>query len=176
VPYSAELSGFGVVSALGAFSMVGSKAMGLRSAFDAFSRFTEIASTPAARKIIGPIIGVAAIAGVAYIITELPRSIPRNVGRHLQATLLVSSGINMDAELMPFSEAVSVRVGKEVRKVMRIAQGDVKDKYNKGLEVRQDAVKEREDAERRAEKALEFFEGTKTRVEEIRGMVGGVKI
>jgi len=176
IPYSAELSGFGAISALGAFSMVGGKAVGLKSALDAFSRFTEIASTPSARKWFGPIVGLVAVAGVAYVITELPRSIPRNVGRHLQATLLVSSGIGSEADLIPFTEAISLRVSREVRKVLRIAGTEVKDRYAKGLDGRQEVVRARERDEKRAIKAIEFFKETRERVEEIREKVGGVKL
>ena len=172
VPYSAEMSGLGVVSlAAGAFSMVGGKVLGLRSVLESVVRFSDLASSTAARRWAAPVLGIFALGAVAYVVYELPRSIPRNIGRHLQATLLVSSGSAGDGVLEPFAETHSLRVGREVRKVMRLAAWDLRERHRSAEEERSVVVKESEAKEKRAMKALDYMEGVAAQVEKIRERV-----
>jgi len=174
VPFSAEVSGLGVASlALGAWSMVNSKVIGLRSILEGAVRLSEIASNPTARKWAGPILGVVALGAVAYVIYELPRSIPRNVGRHLQATLLISSGVpGTDAELVPFVEAQSSRISKEVRKVMRLAAWELRERHRGAVDARAEVVRQSEETERRSARALAYFKDVDRKVEELRELLG----
>ena len=172
VPFSAEMSGLRVASlAAGAFSMVGGKALGLRSVLESWMRLSDLASSTAVRRWVGPVLGVFALGAVAYVIYELPRSIPRNIGRHLQATLLVSSGAAGDGVLEPFAETQSVRVGREVRKVMRLAAWDLRERHRFAEEERSVVVRESEAKEKRAIKALDYLEGVAAQVEKIRERV-----
>ena len=175
VPFSAETS-LGMASlAVGAFSLINNKS-GVRYVVESALRLSELASNPAARKWIGPILGVFAFGAVAYVVYELPRSIPRNVGRHLQSTLTVSSGQTGDAEIVPYADAVSGRVSAEVRKVMRIAAWDLRERYRKGVESRAEVVREAEAAEKKALAALGQFQEIDKRVQEIREVMADVKI
>ncbi|ORY26265.1 hypothetical protein BCR39DRAFT_262274 [Naematelia encephala] len=171
VPFSAEMSGLGAL-AVGALTL-SSKTIGLRHVLDSAAKITELASSRVARRWAGPVIGVVAAGAVAYIIYDLPRSIPRNIGRHLQSTLLISSGpLGSDAEFVPFPDAQSTQVSREVRKVMRMAGADVRDRFRGGYEAKADVVRLSEETEKRASRALAMFADVEKRVEDIREVVG----
>lgn len=177
VPYAAEVSGFGAASlALGAYSMINGKTVGVRSLIESAIRLCDFASSPVARKWAGPVVGALALGSVAYVVYELPRSVPRNVGRHLQETLSVSSGMGGDADLVPFSDAVSGRVSKEVRNVMRAITRDLQDLYGKAVETRAQVVKQSEEAEKKASAALGHFTAIDKKVQDIRDTVADIKI
>lgn len=169
VPFAAEVSGLGAASlALGAFSMLSGKSVGVRSMLETAIRFVEFASNPAARKWFGPALGVITVGAVAYIVYELPRSVPRNIGRHIQERLLVSSGVDDDSADVPFADAQATRIGKEVRKVMRLASWDLRERFRAAMEARGELVRENEAAEKKATKALAWFAEVDQRVDAIR--------
>jgi mitofusin len=166
------MTGVGAASlAVGAFTF-GGKALGINTLIDGMIRISDLASNPLARKWIGPVVGVCTLGAVAYVIYELPRSIPRNVGRSLQATLSTSSGTNGDNESMPFADFHAQRMGKESRKVLRLISWDTRERFRGAVSQRLDAVRESEQTEKRAKEALEFFANVETKVGEIRETVG----
>ncbi len=109
VPWTGELSGVGLASlAVGALSFSG-KALSINSLIDGIIRVSDFTSSPVTQRWIGPVLSAAAIAAVAYIVYDLPNSIPRNVGRSIQAALAASSGYTpgaegSDAEQTPFAQ------------------------------------------------------------------------
>ncbi|WVQ75431.1 hypothetical protein IAR50_005056 [Cryptococcus sp. DSM 104548] len=171
IPVSAE--GFGAVSlAFGAFSMVSGKTVGLRTVIEGLAHFSDFVSNPSTRRWIGPAVGVAAAGAVAYVVYDLPNSIPRNVGRHLQSTLLTSSGTPTDDSELSFADAQSARISREVRKVMRLAAWDIRERFRAAVDARGELVKESEEQEKKANKALKWFEDVEKRVDIIREEVG----
>jgi len=174
IPFSAEVSGLSAVSmAVGAWSMLGTKTVGVRTVVEGAVRLSDFISSPATRKWIGPVLGVVAVGTVAYVIYDLPRAIPRNIGRHLQASLLISSGApGTDAELVSFVDAQSMRVGKEVRKVMRLAGWDLRERHRSAVDARAEVVRQSEETERRSAKALAYFKDVDQKVEELRSQLG----
>lgn len=168
-----EVGGLGAASlAVGAFSMAGSQTMALRTIFESAMHLSDLASNPVVRKWAGPALGVMAIGAIAYVIYELPRTIPRNVGRHLRSELLTSSGAIDDADETPFFEAEAQRIGREVRKVMRLAAWDLRERFRTALEARGEIVRQSEETAREATHALEWFTEVEQRVEVIRSQVG----
>lgn len=166
-----EMSGLGAASvAIGAFSMAGGKTMAIRTIFESAIHLSELASSPVVRKWAGPALGVLVIGAVAYVVYELPRSIPRNVGRHIRASLL--AGAADEGEETPFHQAEAQRVGREVRKVMRLAAWDLRERFRGALESRTEIVRENEEAARRACGAIEWFAQVDSRVEGIRSQLG----
>ena len=168
---STEISGLGVISvAVGALTMIGGKTLGARSLLEGAVHLTEFASNPTARQWALPVIGVAACAGAAYLVMDLPNAIPRNVGRQLQCILLASAGPS-DPE-SSYVDAQAARVQKEARKVMRLASWDLKERFRGALEARGAAVREAEANEKKAAKALQWFTEVNSRVDGIRSAIG----
>lgn len=168
----AEMSGLGAASvAIGAFSMAGGKTMAIRTIFESAVHLSELASSPVVRKWAGPAVGVLFVGAIAYVIYELPRSIPRNVGRHVRASLLAGAAAD-DGDETPFHQAEAQRIGREVRKVMRLAAWDLRERFRVALESRTEIVRENEEAARRATGAIEWFAQVDSRVESIRSQLG----
>ncbi|WWC64157.1 uncharacterized protein I303_106765 [Kwoniella dejecticola CBS 10117] len=171
VPFSTEVGAASL--AVGAFSMISGKTLGLRAVVEGIVHFSDFVSNPATRKWIGPIVGVFTAGAIAYVVYELPRSIPKNVGRHIQSTLTTSSGqAQTDDASTPFAEYQAARVSKEVRKVMRLAAWDLRERFRAAVEARGEVVKASEEIEKKATKALEWFDNVEKRVEIIREEVG----
>ncbi|WVN87747.1 uncharacterized protein L203_102942 [Cryptococcus depauperatus CBS 7841] len=171
IPVSAESVGAASL-AFGALTMVSGKTVGLRAVIEGLVHFSDFVSNPTTRRWIGPAVGLVTVGAIAYIIYDLPNSIPRNVGRHLQSTLLVSTNTPSDESLFSFSDAQSARISKEVRKVMRLASWDLKERFRAAVDARGEIVKESEETARRANRALKWFEEVEKRVDEIREEVG----
>ncbi|OCF54434.1 mitofusin [Kwoniella mangroviensis CBS 10435] len=172
VPFSTEVGAASL--AVGAFSMISGKTLGLRAVVEGLVHFSDFVSNPATRRWIGPVVGVFTAGAIAYVIYDLPRSIPRNVGRHIQSTLTISSGqpSQIDDASIPFAEYQATRVSKEVRKVMRLAAWDLRERFRAAVEARGEVVKASEEIEKKATKALEWFDNVEKRVENIREEVG----
>lgn len=168
-----EVSGLGAASlALGAVTMAGGKTMALRTVFESAMYLSELASNPVVRKWAGPALGVVVAGAIAYVIYELPRSIPRNVGRHIRSTLLVTSGEIDDDEQTAFYDAEAQRISREVRKVMRLAAWDLRERFRAALDARGEIVRQSEETARQAARALEWFTDVEQRVDTIRGQLG----
>ncbi|BEI83948.1 hypothetical protein CcaverHIS002_0405520 [Cutaneotrichosporon cavernicola] len=173
IPLSKEVSSIGVASlAVGAFSVVGGKAMALRTLVETAIHLSDLAANPVVRKWAGPAIGVLAAGAVAYVIYELPRSIPRNVGRNLRSQLLVTSGATEADDESPFFEAEAQRIGREVRKVMRLAAWDLRERFRIAMEARNEIVRQSEETAKQAARALEWFAEIEERVDTIRDELG----
>lgn len=173
IPLSKEVSSVGAVSlAVGAFSVVGGKAMALRTIVESVIHLSDLASNPVVRKWAGPAVGVLIAGAMAYVVYELPRSIPRNVGRHLRSQLLVTSGVSGNDEESPFFEAEAQRIGREVRKVMRLAAWDLRERFRAAMETRNEIVRQSEETAKQAARALEWFAEVEERVDTIRNQLG----
>lgn len=77
----------GVSLGLGALTLMGSKAYGAKSALDALFNVLNLVSNPTVRKWASTAIGLATAGFAIYIVHDLPRSIPRNVGRSMRMEL-----------------------------------------------------------------------------------------
>ena len=171
----------------GALTMFGSRIVGLKSIVEAITTACEVLGSKAARKWAGPIAGVlckfwhsgtvglivyfaeanlfALAVGLAiYIIRDLPRAIPYNVGRKLHSTLVTSE----------FSSIESERIAKETRKVMRLAGWDLRERFRAALEASEKDRKDVEGRVKKAEEALGFLEKYLEDVDNHRGEVRSI--
>ena len=177
IPYGEASLGMAslAVTAFG-FLNTSHKLFDLHSIIAQVVRFSDTLSSPAARRVLLPLVGLATAAGLGYVIYDLPRSIPRNVGANLRTALLTTSGAEGDEADTPFIEVHQTRARREVRLVMRALGGIVNDGYRQGLEERQTTVREAEAEERVARQAIDEMEDLRQRVELNRQDVSGVKI
>lgn len=179
IPYSSELSGFTAASlAFGAWSMLNNRTPGIHSLVDSTVSLLEMASNPAVRKWAGPIAGVITFGAVAYVVSELPRSVPRNVGRSLQATLSVSSGMpgGSDGEDVSLAEAVSARIAGEVKKVLRLGANEWARQYSGAVSSREEVVRQNQAVIQNSEKAITRFAAIEHKAQMIKEDIADVKI
>ena len=152
-----ESSGFTALSiasySAGALTMVGGPAIGIRGLIGGIVWVTNLFENETARKWMAPIFGAATIGLTAYLVLELPNSVPRTVGRRVRASVIRSEGGMHEA----WVEFHAGRVSKEVRKVIRLASWDLRQKFSSVMVDREQAVCVSEEIERRALRAKEGF-------------------
>jgi mitofusin 2 len=148
-------STFGVVSvSLGALTMVGGKALGLRGFLEGAVRVCHLLDSGSTRKWIAPVVGAFAIGFTGYLILELPHSIPRTIGRRIKSSLTVTSEEEGD---QTWVDEHAARIERETRKVLRLAAWDQKEKFKAATDENEKVVRGAEDMKERANNALEWF-------------------
>ncbi|KWU42182.1 hypothetical protein RHOSPDRAFT_21709 [Rhodotorula sp. JG-1b] len=141
---------------LGSVGMIGSRLIGIRGTMSSLTRIIEVLGSKQARKWAGPVIGVLTIGLVVYVIVDLPRAIPRNIGRKLALALSPTTS-DSSAQPVTFASAHSDRISREVRKVLRLAGWDLRERFRAALDKSAAERKEVEGVVARAEGALEFL-------------------
>ncbi|SPO31642.1 related to FZO1 - GTP-binding protein, required for biogenesis of mitochondria [Ustilago trichophora] len=180
---------------LGALTLMGGKAFGAKTAVDAFVRISDLIGNPTARRWAGPVFAVVSTGLVVYFIYDLPNSVPRNIGRSIKSGLLSgtllrsntsdalttipssssSSSVKSQGEEPSFTAVHSARVGRETRKVLRLASWDLQERFRVAIAQRRAEVEKQEAKQASANLAIEWFDKTTSRVTDIRGEVDEVK-
>ncbi|KAG8998201.1 mitofusin [Tulasnella sp. JGI-2019a] len=157
---------------LGAVTMVGGKAIGLRSVLESVARVSDIFGNERSRRWVAPVLGAVTLGLTVYFVLELPRAIPRTVGRHIKAELVqVTPADEFSALITPrptFIVEHSQRIQRESQKVMRIATWDLKDTFKTAFEESQKEVRGAEETQARAVRALTFFTGLEARTDGVK--------
>ena len=172
---------------LGALTLVSGKALGAKAAVEAFVRVFDLIGNKTARKWAGPVLAVGVAGAVVYVIMDLPNSIPRNIGRSIQAAG-VQPPINVnklirgdeaaasDAAPTTFTAVHTQRVSREVRKVMRLASWDLQETFRQAISERSKQVTDAEAQEKLASEAVAYFEKTGKQARRVRQEVEQVRI
>ncbi|KAJ7224405.1 hypothetical protein GGX14DRAFT_650197 [Mycena pura] len=158
-PGALSVIGVGV----GALTMVGGQAVGVRGVIEGVVRLGDLLGNETARKWALPIVGAVTVGAVVYVVLELPSSIPRTIGRRIKAS--VESAEDDDQ----WEAQHAVRIGRETRKVLRLASWDLRERFRGAMEERGKEVKNAEEGEKRALKAQEWFCTVGKRIGEVRG-------
>ncbi|KAJ9117622.1 hypothetical protein QFC22_004472 [Naganishia vaughanmartiniae] len=163
----AGLGGLG--ASFSALTLFGGKTLGLKTMFDSVVGVSDVLADKTSRRWAGPVVGAIVLGGVAWIIYDLPRAIPHNVGRHLAASLAATS---TEEEEDAWSNMQTERLAREARKVIRLASWDLRERFRTALDARGRVVREAEQNEHKAQQAVEWFRGVEGRVVDIRGEMG----
>ncbi|KAH9066132.1 hypothetical protein EDB83DRAFT_2675051 [Lactarius deliciosus] len=124
-----EQSAIGIVSvAIGVVTMVGGKSIGLHGFVEGVMHITNILSDESTRKWGAAILGTFAVGAAAYLVLELPNSVPRTIGRRIHYSLVSPAGGPGPKEEL-FVDAHAARVSRETRKVLRLASWDLKERF-----------------------------------------------
>lgn len=159
-------SALGLLSVgLGALTMVGSQAIGVRGVIEGIVRIADLFENETTRKWAATVFGAATIGMTAYLVMELPSSIPRTVGRRVKASVVRGDGGKTEVH---FVDAHAGRISREARKVLRLASWDLRERFRGAMEERAKEVKGCEEMEKRSLRAKEKFEGFTQRTGEIR--------
>jgi mitofusin len=159
---------------LGALTMVGGQAIGVRGLVEGVLRVTELIGNEASRKWAAPVIGAFTIGLTAYLILELPSSIPRTVGRRVRASIVRRDG-DVLSEGETYVDIHTGRISRETRKVLRLASWDLREKFRGAMEERGKEVKVAEEIVKRSGKAMEWFGdvGRRSREVKVGAALGG---
>ena len=139
---------------LGALTMIGGQALGVRGLIEGVVRVTDLLGNENTRKWVAPIVGAVTIGMTWYVILELPSTVPRTIGRRIKKSLkdAAASGLSED-----WVEANSERVGRETRKVLRLASWDLKQRIATDIDERSKEVKAAEEVEKKSKTAVDWF-------------------
>ncbi|GAA6053936.1 hypothetical protein JCM3770_004630 [Rhodotorula araucariae] len=156
---------------LGSVGMVGSRIIGIKGTMGSLTRLVEMLGSKQAKKWAGPVLGVLTVGLVVYVIVDLPRAIPRNIGRKLALSLspppTTASSVSTSTLQQPvtFASAHADRVAREVRKVLRLAGWDLRERFRAALDKAAAERREVESVVARAEGALAFLKEFEDKVE-----------
>jgi len=164
---------WGYVSvALTGITMLGGKAMGLRGVLEGFAQVGDIFGNERTRIWVIPVATAAAAGLGIYLMIEMPKTIPRSVGRQIKASLVQSNSEQYASSLVTprpgFTKAHADRIAKETRKVIRLAAWDTRERHRGALEETSRAAKGAEDVKTRASKAMTFFDELDSQTDAVR--------
>jgi mitofusin len=145
--------------------MIGGKAVGVRAMIEGVVRITDLLGNETARRWAAPVLGAVTIGLTTYLVLELPKSIPRTVGRRVRASILRGDGT--EGELQ-FVDVHANRISRETRKVLRLASWDLRERFRGAMEERVTEVQSAEEQEKKALGAKEWFECVGKKTGEIR--------
>ena len=103
---------------------------------------------------------------MAWVVTDLPNAVPRNVGRSLKHELMNGHSVvhlpSNSAALLRHSSNVfatmhGMRTTREVRKVLRLASWDIQEKFRVAIAQRRADVQKAEAQEKLASAALAWL-------------------
>lgn len=171
---------------LGAITMVGGKTIGARGLLEGIVRLSDLLGNESSRKWLAPLLGAATLGATVYFVLELPNTIPRTIGRRLKNSLAQPAsstrvqtveGHTLTARTaalvdLPFAEAHASRIGRESRKVIRLAAWDLRERFRGAMEERANEVRDAEEKEAKAIKAVGWFGEVGVRTEEARMQAG----
>ncbi|EGG07652.1 uncharacterized protein MELLADRAFT_85522 [Melampsora larici-populina 98AG31] len=157
---------------LGTLTLFGTGVTGGRAFVETMVKVSEILGSKGARKWTGAAIGIMTVAFGVYLIADIPRAIPHNIGRKLERELneLVSSCPDAPTSWV---ESEVERLTKETRKVVRLAGWDLRQRFRSALE---EAGVETDGAKAEVQKAIEalaWLEGFGEEVGSLRSLVDG---
>jgi len=141
---------------LGALTMVGGQAVGARAIIEGVVRISDMLGNETARKWVAPIVGAVTLGATAYLILELPASIPRTVGRRIKASIQRGDGTQHDAK---FVDGHAERISRETRKVLRLASWDLRERFRSAMEESTKEVSGAEKMEKESLRAKAYFDG-----------------
>jgi mitofusin len=159
---------------VGALTMVGGQTFGVRGIIDGIVRIAELFENETARKWAAPVMGAFVIGATAYFVLELPNTIPHTIGRRIRASLVTVDENETENEL--FVNAHAGRVSRETRKVLRLASWDLRERFRAALEERGKEVKIAEEMERKAKRALQYFQDVEAKTGVIRDDAGLISV
>ncbi|KAF8889215.1 hypothetical protein CPB85DRAFT_1333897 [Mucidula mucida] len=149
---------------VGALTMVGGQAVGARGIIEGIIRVTDLLGNETAKKWAAPVLGAFTIGLTAYLVLELPNSIPKTVGRRVKASVIRSDGEEEDT----FIDIHAGRISRETRKVLRLASWDLRGRFTNAMEERGKEVRSAEETEKRAVRAKEWFTDVSKKTAEVR--------
>ncbi|KAK0464709.1 transmembrane GTPase fzo1 [Desarmillaria tabescens] len=166
---SAAPTALGLMSVgVGALTMVGGQAIGARGLIEGIIRVTDVFGNETARKWAAPVLGAVTLGLTAYVVMELPNSIPKTVGRRVKASVTRADGEEEDT----FIEIQAGRISREARKVLRLASWDLRGRFTGAMEERVKEVKVAEEMEKKASRAKEWFSDVSKRTADVRVLAG----
>ncbi|KAI7953017.1 hypothetical protein MJO29_008648 [Puccinia striiformis f. sp. tritici] len=136
----------GLVGSLGfgTLTLFGTGVSGGRALVDALVKVSEIAGTKGFRKWSGTVVAIISVGFGVYLIMDIPRAIPRNIGKKLERELnsMINTKSTPNAVQESGEEEAGIRwidyeierMSKETRKVVRLTGFELREKFRNTFE------------------------------------------
>jgi mitofusin 2 len=177
-------------------TMLGSQALGVRSLLSTVLKIGDVLGNEDSRRWVLPVLAVGGVGLGAWVVWELPQSIPRTVGRRVRRDVVRMYGeqklvrnnrirsarkgdeeeaVKEEEEVLTFQGYHAARISAETRTVLRLASWDLRERFRSSLEERGKVVKGLEGEVKRAERAEAYFVGGEGKQEGVVGRVRAVR-
>lgn len=142
-----KLAGAGM--SLTVATMAGSQVFGVSSWVDGLWKATNLIGVKTAKKLVLPVAALAVVAGGWYILSDMPKAVPRKLAKKIRKQLADLDYVHTNAD----------RIAKECRKVLRFPAEDLRAGFQKSVEKQGKMVRERKETKKESEGAFKFFGG-----------------
>jgi mitofusin len=128
-------------------TVAGSQFLGLRSWVDGLWKVGNLLGFRNTKKLILPTIVLVAIGAGYYILSDLPKAVPKKLAKKIRKQL----------EDMDYVHVNSERIANKCRKVLKFPVEDLRSGFQRGVEKQGKAVQERKQIKRESEVADKYF-------------------
>lgn len=137
----------GVALSGGAVAMVGGRMLGFKDAVSSMWSVSNIMSGPNVRKWVIPVIGVASVGFLVYVVSDMRNAVERKLVKKFKNEVRETKYI----------EAQSARIARESRKVLRIEGWEIQTRIEKAIAQKEKKRKDTEAVATSSKETAEYF-------------------
>jgi mitofusin len=137
----------GCALSFGAVTMVGSRMLGFKDAMSSIWSISNFMSAPTMRRWIIPVVGVASVGVIVYVIGDMRNAVERKLVNKFKLAVRETG----------YVEGQGNRIGREARKVLRVEGWEVQNRIQKAIEQKEEQRNETEAMALDAKETAEFF-------------------
>jgi len=155
----------GVMSiSVGAFTMVGGKLIGYKSLASSFWGVGGYMGFSSMKKIIVPVLSVAGLGVLVYLITDMRYAVERKVAKKIRKQFKETN----------FIDNHSYRIARASRKVLRLSGWDLANRFQKAIEAQEKQREEQKQAAEISQAALHYFTDLLSKTSELAKTVDAI--
>ncbi|KAI8887313.1 hypothetical protein K501DRAFT_283414 [Backusella circina FSU 941] len=137
----------GCALSFGAVTMVGSRMLGFKDAMSSIWSISNFMSAPTMRRWIIPVVGVASVGVLVYVIGDMRNAVERKLVHKFKLAVRETG----------YVEGQGNRIGREARKVLRVEGWEIQNRIQKAIEQKEEQRNETEAMALNAKETAEFF-------------------
>lgn len=137
----------GVVLSSGAAAMVGGRMLGFKDAVSSIWSVSNIMSGPNFRRWVVPVVGVASVGFVLYVVSDMRSAVERKLVKKFKNAVRETG----------YVEGQSLRIARESRKVLRVEGWEIQNRIQKAIEQKEQHRSDTEAVALNSKETAEFF-------------------
>ncbi|CAO3627379.1 unnamed protein product [Mucor hiemalis] len=137
----------GVVLSSGAAAMVGGRMLGFKDAVSSIWSVSNIMSGPNFRRWVVPVVGVASVGFVLYVVSDMRSAVERKLVKKFKNAVRETG----------YVEGQSLRIARESRKVLRVEGWEIQNRIQKAIEQKEQHRSDTEAVALTSKETAEFF-------------------
>lgn len=137
----------GLALSTGAAAMVGGRMLGFKDAVTSMCSVSNIMSGPNVRRWVIPVVGVASIGFLVYVVSDMRNAVERKLVKKFKT----------EARESEYVERHSIRVARESRKVLRVEGWEIQNRIQKAIEQKEQKRSDTEAVALTSKETAEYF-------------------